>query len=525
MKEFAIPKKWMTVIGCAGFGLIILAFGIYAVTSAPSWYVKIPLGAGIAGVLVFWILTAMISRAARYGSNVAVMILLALCIFVLVNFMSSRRSARLDTTAGRKFSLSKQTRKILNGLEQDINITAFYTERHYRRRGSEDLLNEYARQSNKLHLSFIDPNVKPGLAIGYQIKQDGTLIFESGGKREDVKNSQNEEQDFTSAILKLLSTEQKKVYFLEGHGERDIDGYDDNSFSNLKKLIEADNYLVEKLILAGQTSVPADCNVLVIAGPEKPLMAQEEEAITRYLDEGGKAIIMMDPEPSPSLSNLLEKWGVEVHDDIILDGFGNTMFGDPRFPVTVKYGYHDITGPIAGIMTFFPVARSLAPAIELREDLEVAKLVETSNDSWGELDTETLLLGQQVKFDEGVDLKGPMSMAVAVVLKEKADEQPPPVPGQPPEEETREKRVLVAIGDSDFVTNKYLQQGNPDLFMNSVNWLLAEEELISIRPRDQEQATVQKLSGRQLRLVTYSSIFAVPLLLLIAGGLVWWKRR
>jgi ABC-type uncharacterized transport system involved in gliding motility auxiliary subunit len=117
-------------------------------------------------------------------------------------------------------------------------------------------------------------------------------------------------------------------------------------------------------------------------------------------------------------------------------------------------------------------------------------------------------------------------MAVAVALKEKSEDEPPPMPGQPPPETpAEEKRMLVAVGDSDFVANKYMGQANPDLFMNSVNWLTEEEELISIRPKDQEQAQVQRLTGRQLRLVRYTSIFAVPLLLLIAGIGVWWKRR
>jgi ABC-type uncharacterized transport system involved in gliding motility auxiliary subunit len=525
MKEFVIPRKWITVTGCVGFGLIILTFGVYAATSIFSWYVKILLGIGIAAVLAFWILSAMTSRAARYGSNVAVMILLALCILVLVNFVSARRfSRRLDTTTGKQFSLSEQTKNILKGLDQDISVTAFYTEDHYRRRFAQDILNEYTLQSSKFHLTFIDPNVKPGLAIAYKIERNGTVVFESGGKREDVESYQNEEQDFTSAILKLLATEQKKLYFLSGHDEHDIDGYDDNSYSDLKRIIEADNYRVEKLILGGQ--IPDDCSILVIAGPKKPLLPHEEEAIARYLDEGGKAIIMVDPPPSPSLANLLGKWGVEVSDDIILDSFLQTIGGDPSVPVTIRYGFHTITVPIARVMTFFPMARSLAPKTDSREDVEVTQLVKASDDSWGELDTESLLSEQRASYDEGRDLKGPMCMAVAVALKEKSEgAEPPLTPGQTPEEAAKEKHVLVAVGDSDFVTNKWLQEGNPDLFMNSVNWLAEEEELVSIRPKDQEQAQVQRLTGRQLRLVTYSSIFAIPILLLIAGGSVWWKRR
>jgi ABC-type uncharacterized transport system involved in gliding motility auxiliary subunit len=365
------------------------------------------------------------------------------------------------------------------------------------------------------------------LAITYNIKQNGTVVFESGDRREDVESHQNEEQDFTSAILKLLATEQKKLYFLDGHGEHDIDGYDDNSYNDLKRAIEAENYQVDKLVLAGQLSVPADCSVLVIAGPEKPLLSQEEEAIVRYLDQGGKAIIMVDPTPSPSLASLLERWGVEVRDDIILD-IGLPLFGDSRIPATVRYEYHTITLPLAGVMTFFPVARSLAPKTDsANQQLEVTQLVKTSNDSWGELDTGSLLSERRAGYDEGRDIKGPMSVALAVVLREKSEdvEPPPPMPGQPPEEATKEKRVLVVMGDSDFLTNKYIQPGNLDLFMNSVNWLAEEEELISIRPKDQEQAQVQRLTGRQLRLVTYSSIFVVPILLLIAGGIVWWRRR
>ena len=442
---------------------------------------------------------------------------------MLVNFVSARHSARIDTTTGKSFSLSDQTKKILDGLEEDINVTAFYSERHYRRNLARDLLNEYAQQSSKFRLNFVDTYVKPGMVITYQIKQDGTVVFEQGDKREDVKNSQNEEQDFTSAILKLLSAEQKKIYFLEGHGERDIDGYDDNGYSNLKSIIEADNYLVDTLILAGRTFVPTDCSVLVIAGPEKPLMPQEEEVIAKYLAEGGKAVIMSDPAPSPSLSSLLARWGVKAHDDIILDAFGNTMLGAINIPVTVSYNNHPITAPMGRIMTFFPMARSVVPEENLRAGLKVVKLVETSPDSWGEIDTRALLEDRQFEYDESIDFKGPMNMAIAVALEEKA--QSPTDPAQPPDNKRKEKRVLVAIGDSDFVTNKYLQEGNPDFFMNSVNWLTEAEGLISIRPKDQEMVTVRSLTGRQLRFVTYFSIFAIPLILMIIGGIVWLKRR
>lgn len=517
MGKAVIPRKQLAIIACVSFGLLILAFGIYAVTSAFSWHVKVLLGAGGAGMVSFWILGIVRSRTARYGSNLAIAIILAFFILILVNFVSVRRSVRIDTTTGKHFSLSEQTRKILNGLEQDIHITGFYSERHYRRRAAQDILEEYTKQSNRINLTFTDPYVKPGMAIRYQINQDGTVIFELGNRREDIKNPQNEEQEFTSAILKLLAAEQKKVYFLEGHGERDVDGTDDNGLASLREMIIADNYLVDRLVLTGQASIPDDCAALVIAGAQKTLMPQEEDAINRYLDSGGKAIIMVDPTPSVSLESLMKKWGIEVRDDIILDVLAN-MDGAINIPAVVRYKNHPITIPMGGIISFFPMIRSVIPAGNLREGLEVVNLMETSSDSWGEKDTAAILQGRDFEYNDGSDVRGPISIAVAVALKKKAE-------SQPPEEEIKEKRVLVAIGDSDFITNRNLQAGNPDLFLNSLNWLLEAEELISIRPKNQEEAKVQRLTGRQLRLVAYSSIFAIPLILLIISGLVWWKRR
>jgi len=524
MKNVAIAKKWITLIGCVGFGLILLTFGVYAATSIFSWYVKIPLGIGVVFVLAFWILSTLTSKAARYGSNVAVMILLAFSILILVNFVSARNSGRIDTTTGKQFSLSEQTKKILAGLNQDINITAFYSERHYRRGFAEDTLNEYPQQSSRIHLTFLDPYSKPDQANVYKIRRDGAVVFESGEKREYVESYENEEQDFTGAILKLLATEQKKLYFLEGHGEHDIDGYGDNSYSGLKSKIEADNYLVERLILGER--LPADCSVLVIAGPQNALLPQEEEVIIKYLDEGGKAIIMVEPPPAPSLANIVERWGVDVRDDIILDPV-QQVSGILSIPATLRYDEsHTITIPLAmgRIMTFFPIARSLMPGEDSGTNLDITQLVKTSDGSWGESNTEALRSEQRVKYDEGQDTKGPVCVAIAVALRAKSEDEAPITSDQPPAE-TKERRVLVVIGDSDFVANQWLEAGNPDLFMNSANWLTEEEELISIRPKDQGQARVKILTGQQLRLVMYTSVFAIPIILLIAGGIVWWKRR
>ncbi len=520
---FAIHKKWMNLIGLAGFVLLFIALVIYLLSTSFPLYARIILILGVAGILVFWVLSVLVSKATRYGSNVAITILLAFAILVLVNFVSARHSRRLDATENKFFSLSPQTEKILSELKNDITITAFYKEIHGRRGVAQDTLNEYAQKSSKIKFTMIDPVSKPGIVNSYGVRQDGTVVFESGGKREKVISYENEEQDFTGAILKLISDKQKKIYFLTGHGERDIDGYEDTSYTEIKKMIQAENYLVEKLVLAQQTAVPQDCDVLIIAGSQTPLLDAEEEAIIDYLDLGGKAIIMVDPYPTPSLDNVLKRWGVEPQNDFILDGLGRSMLGDPSVPVCITYGYHSITTPLSeGLMTFFPIARSLAPRKEAGESITTTELVRTSNNSWGETNIDDLLSKQVIEFDEGRDIKGPLTVAIAVTYKQKSKSSDV----EEDKEEQKERRVLVAFGDSDFVMNKYLQQGNPDLFMNSLNWLTEDEELISIRPKSPDKQTqIEKLSGQEIRLVSYASIFTIPLILILIGARIWWKRR
>lgn len=519
--QVVFPKKWMNVIGLAGFGLLIVALVIYISVSVFALYAKIILALGIIGVLAFWVLSIITSKTTRYGSNIAIMILLAFSILVLINFVSARHFKRLDTTQNKFYSLSDQTKKIIKGLTKDINITAFYTENHYRRAVAKDLLNEYAQESDRIKFTMIDPASKPGVASAYKVTQDGTVIFELGNKKESVVSQENEEQDFTSTILKLTSKKQRKVYFLSGHGERDIDSNEEDSYTEIKKRIEADNYAVEKLVLAQQIAVPEDCSALIISGSQTPLLEAEEQAIIDYLDLGGKAIIMVDPPPAPSLDNILARWNIDVQNDIILDGLGRSMLGDPTIPVCITYGYHVITTPLSrGLMTFFPIARSLATKKDGNKSITTTELVTTSNNSWGETNVQDLLSKQVVEFNEGQDIKGPLSVGIAVTIKEK-----PKSPSEASPNE-KERRVLVAFGDSDFVMNKYLQQGNPDLFMNSLNWLTEDEELISIRPKTaDERSNVEKLSGKEIRFVSYTSMFTIPLLLMLIGARVWWKRR
>src|SRR6185436_4463292 len=175
----------------------------------------------------------------------------------------------------------------------------------------------------------------------------------------------------------------------------------------------------------------------------------------------------------------------------------------PAAPLVASYGAHPITEHMR-VMTFFPLARSVTPEATLPEGVTADKLLNTNERSWGEVDTK----GGEAEFNEGKDLKGPVTLAVAVTKT--AGEK---------------KARLVVYGDSDFASNQYVgTAGNGNLFSNTVNWLARDESFISIKPKSPEDRRIE-LTEAQGRLVTIVMIWMLPLGILIAGVSVFVKRR
>jgi ABC-type uncharacterized transport system involved in gliding motility auxiliary subunit len=244
----------------------------------------------------------------------------------------------------------------------------------------------------------------------------------------------------------------------------------------------------------------------VEAGPTKALFPQEAAMIAKFLDAGGKVMLLLDPDTDAQLDGILQAWNVAVGKDTVLDvsGFGRLMGTGPGVPLVVSYGTHPITKTFSRTMTIFPLARSVKSGEKSQADEQETELLKTSPESWAE----TELKGGKAKFDEGKDTKGPISLGVAA--SKKAGE--------------KEAR-LVVIGDSDFASNRYFgAQGNGDLFYNAVNWLAQDEELISIRPKSPANRRVN-LTQSQQNMFFWFSIVLLPGLVVAAGAIIWWKRR
>ncbi len=491
---------WSLIRGRAGLeGEITLIVGLAAI-------------AGYVALEPQRVWTALSGRAARQGANATVLTLAVVGILVLVNILAARHHKRFDLTAERQFSLSKQTLQVLSSLKEPVTATAFMTGRYYGRQQVEDLLEEYTYHTDKLRFEVVDLEQRPSLALQQGVTRDGTVVFQAGDRRQETLGY--DEQAFTSALVKVTRAEAKTVYFLTGHRERDPEDSAEAGYQQIASALERDNYQVRTLNLAITDTVPADAAVLIIAAPTATPTAREIDAINAYVDRGGSLLVLADPTSDVTLDSLLERWGVSVRPDVVIDP-ASSFFGDVATPLITRFPYHDITKDLLGLTTILPVSSSIAQQNPLPEGVEVSPLVTTTSDSWGETDREA----RQVRLDEGKDTPGPLNLAVAATREL-------PIEG----DETDPKHArLVLFGDADLVANDLLRSiqgglGNQDLFLNAVSWLAEEESLISIRPQSPTTRTVY-LTPPQLRLVMLTALIFLPGAVVVAGIWVWWQRR
>ena len=449
-------------------------------------------------------------RRALQGANLAVYTLVALAIAVSANYFASRYTRHWDLTPNQKYSLSPQTQKVLKNLNRDVTLYVFDRERAFRER--RDLLDQYASASHRITVRYVDPDRDPALAKQVGVRSYGS-VFVSAGDRH-LEATAATEDAITNALLKLLKG-QKTVYFVQGHGEHDLDSGERSGYQRVKKEIENENSLVKTLVLLQKLEIPSDCTMLVIAGPRTDYADPEIEAIKKYLSGGGRAMFMLDPGVElPNLTKLLGEWSVTARNDLVIDQNPVAqMFGtSPSMPLIIKYGSSPIVQPLQRMATLFPLTRSFDTGKGSGGGATTEALCETSPDSFGVTDFNPKM--REVAFRPNIDVKGPLTVAVSATLSNSTSSAA----------ENKPQGRLVALGTSLMPANAYLGfQGNRDLFMNMIDWLSAEEDLISIRPKPPESQqlnlTAAQMNGLLLR------VAIVPLVILAAGIMVWWGRR
>lgn len=451
------------------------------------------------------------AKQTKYAAYATAYILVALAAAVVLNVLADRYNKSFDTTSNKRYSLSPQTDKIVKGLSQNATITYFNQSTRFR--DGKDLLDEYANLSPKVHIVYVDPDKNPQLAREDGIRDFGTAVVQIGTKRETAKSMT--EEGLTGAFIRVLKGGTRTVCFVTGSGEHQIDDTGRDGFSHFLELLSRDDYQGKAINLLQTAAVPADCTVVVVGGPSRDYAQPEVAALQSYVENGGRALFMLDPPlqigstvvaSNDLLTALLQGWGVTADKDLILDlnPIGQLAGLGPQVALVTSYSSQPIVSDMKGTAVGFPLSRSL----ELKDagKTTVEKMFDSSATS---LATSNLN-SASVRVDDPSNRKGPFTLAAAGTYSV----------GKP----NVEGRIVVT-GSSSWAANRFIGfNGNGDLAMNTLNWLASDEDLISIRPKPQDDRRITMTRAQLIR-VRLISQFVLPLFVVIAGILMWWKRR
>ena len=451
------------------------------------------------------------ARQAKYALYAASYILIVMAILVVANVLADRHNKSYDSTSNKRYSLSEQTAKIVKGLKQPATITYYDQSGKFDR--AKDQLDQYANLSPMVHVKYVDPDKNPELATDVRGKSYGTTIVQIGDRKEEAKTLT--EEGITGAFIRDLKTSVRTVCFVEGSGEHQIEDTDKSGYSRFKELLGRDGYQAKSVNLVTKAEVPSDCTVLVIGGPEADYQLPEVDAIKKYVEDGGRALVLLDPPLSmgrldiagnEALAMVLEAWGVTPVKDLILDlnPIGQLAGLGPQVALVTSYDSHAIVNDLKRRATGFPLARSLDT--KNGDKTTVQKLFGSSDSS---LATKKLN-SPAIDPSDPKNIKGPLTIAAAGTYNTG--------------KENSQGRFVV-IGSSAWAANNFIGfNGNPDLALNTINWLASDEDLISIRPKDREDRRIT-LTQSQMRWLRTASQFLLPLLIVVGGAAVWWRRR
>ena len=461
-------------------------------------------------------------------------------VLITLAYLAARLPLRFDLTEAKAYSLSPQSVTMLQRIDKPVHIAFFHDPMM---RETVELYELVARQNPRITIELHDPMLNPAQARLRGVQFAGTALLQSEGRTVQVHG--NSEADIVNGILRVAQGVTQTVCFLEGHSEANpfsteshdhLEGagghshglglqyvlHEVHGMAKARASLEAMNYAVEKLSLLKSGGVPARCSLLVVAGPKLALLDAEIAALRKFLSSGGKAFLMIDPFVQTGLEPVLRDYGIVLDDNLVIDET-NHFWADLSAPAVTSYNHHLITRELP--LTFFPGARALSPTPERVPGTSVVPLVNSSKNSWAQANRE------RIEFKKGRDVPGPNTLMVVATRRPVTADSPAALQfgaqgpsAQQPESVSALSRIVV-VGDSDFATNSFFHiMGNGKLFLNTVNYLAARENLVGVEPRTRDLPRVN-LTNRQVKGTFFLSVVLIPALLAFIGFAVWWKQR
>jgi len=445
-------------------------------------------------------------------SQAALYTIIVVAILGALNFLANRYNKSFDSTSNKKFTLSDQTAQVAKNLTQDVTIA--YWNRPSEFPNAKDLFDRYGNLSPHIKVLYqdIDKNRTEAIAAGVQAR--GDIFVQVGNKSEKAKSLTEEE--VTGALVRALKGGDRTACFTSGYGDGVIADTADEGYSAVKELTERNNYKTQTVALIPTPEIPKTCTVLIVGGPKRNYLQAAVDAIKAYVEGGGHAIIMLDPplkfgtevDENAALVAVLDGWGAKLNKDVVLDlsGVGQVFGLGPQFPIVTEYKDHAIVRQMKDLATGFPITRSMEAANG--SNTQVSPVITTTDSAVATEDLST------PKISVAGAKKGARTLAVAGQFN-----APVGGPADAP------KGRFVVVGTSRWIGNGFLPfNGNRDLYMNMLNWLSSDEDLIAIRPKNPEDRRLN-MNARQISMLFYGSVVGLPLLMALAGFSVWWRRR
>ncbi|MGF1486406.1 MAG: GldG family protein [Prochloraceae cyanobacterium] len=459
-------------------------------------------------------------RSTTVGTNILISTLSVLIILGLINFLASRYSFRIDLTESQIYSLSPQTQQIVKNLNKPLTVWVF--DRDFSQVDRE-LLENYSRYSPLFKFESVDPQVEVDRLAAFQDRNSlkdlslGEVYLEYDNKKQLVQqlypaNNPNpaakepiSELQLTTAIAKIKRDRIPYIYFLTGHGETTLAATRDG-LSRAVSSLDANGYKIAPLNLVTNGKIPDNTTAIVISNPQKELFSAEIKLLRNYLNNGGRLLLMLDPDRTADPEPILQDWGIKLDDRVIIDASGSNVFLGFGVDTTVvtQYGDRPITKDFSDKnITLFYRARAIE--IESKPEISAAPLLISDEQTWAESE-----LNKEVSLDPKKDKSGPFNLAFALnkSLENEVDSR------------------LVIFGDSDFATNSWIsQQFNQNLFINAIAWLAnSDDSNISIIAKEPKNRRLNIGLTRGI-ILNLLALLIFPLLALILAGITWWQRR
>ena len=506
-------SRWSGISYVAGCVALLIVGAVYVILGDWNPFLNIGLAVAVGcvglGVAFDWRLYLEFFRlkTTKNGMNMGVLIVAAVTVLICVNFFSLINNKNFDFTTEKLFTLSDQTKKVLESAGTGLQITVFY-------KGAAGLaekdqirqvIEQYTDYDGKIGVQYY--NTYKDLAESNDYlrtvsDKDSNKVFafvEKRGKRIRV-GSPFDENQFTSAIVKATRLGVDKVYFLKGHGERALDSDGPDGLKFLKEALESQAFSVSPLNLLETSEIPKDADFLAIVGPRTSYLPSELDQLRDYIGSGGRLLVAIDPGQNHHLGEFLKSYGIEFMNNYVVSldrgGFTATAVGmifSPTSRITEGFHFNKNIGFVG-----LDVASEVRAATDAPNGYHLDEILKSGPASLTATDL-------RAKFQDD-DLKKMKSFSVAV------------------EAEGAKNSEILAIGGSTFLSNQsFFSALNRDFALNSAADLARETDLIGVHPKSYN-GTILDLSQYQGSCAVIAGI-ALPILFFLSSGVTWLRRR